>query len=315
MAFSVEHYGLYFGVEDVQQAQTHAQKAPFAAAFAQLSALQPSDALGAANVAAARYRLLGDESAAQTGLDLLMVQGVGLLDVPASADVLARAVGLVSVAHSFEMLRDFAALNPQTRTEWMQHFAAQVSALSVQDVSLLERVWVSAAQVAGGVVLADEALFLEGVGAFRRIVDTEIHPEGYLPALVTNSNGGALVRQVLAAKGLVLAAEASTRCGVDLWNYEQRGISVKTCAIYAAAYYEYRHQWKWDTPPDEAENEQFYHENAAFLELLNRQLRPAILKDTMQKLRPLYDAYGGGATTLTHAQVQAKRGFFGLGGG
>ena len=86
-----------------------------------------------------------------------------------------------------------------------------------------------------------------------------------------------------------------------------------TAAIYAAAYYEYRDQWTWDIPPDAEENEAYYQENAAYLEILNRQLRPAVLKATLSKLRPMFDPFGGGLTTLSHAET-SSRGLFGVGG-
>ncbi|MEL6152087.1 MAG: alginate lyase family protein, partial [Chloroflexota bacterium] len=182
------------------------------------------------------------------------------------------------------------------------------------DLSLLEEIWRTAMKLAGGVVLERSDVFVLGVEDFRHIVRTHIHPEGYLPLIVENQPGNALEMQVFAAKGLVLGAEAATHAGSDLWSYESRGISAKTAAIYAAAYYEYPDTWKWDEPPTPEVTEALYQQNAGFFEMLNRKLDPVVLDATMDKLRPVFDPYGGGLTTLSHG-VPKRRGLFGFLGG
>jgi len=142
-------------------------------------------------------------------------------------------------------------------------------------------------------------------------VNEHIHPEGYIPAVVERGEGGALYRQVICAKALVLGAEAARHQSTDLWNHEMRGISTKTAAIYAAAYYEYFDQWNWDAAPTEDEAEALYTEHGGFLEMLNQQLPPEILRSTLGRLRPLVDPLGGGFTTLSHGKP-ARRGLFGF---
>lgn len=303
----MEHFGLYFTPAAVERVTQNRRKPPYKDALAALDAPPPDDPLAAAVTHGFRRRFLGDAPAAARAAALLTEQDAGLVlpDEMAYRDACAVTM---AAGHAFEMVRD--TLPDDVRAAWLGRYAAQVGTLRATDAPrLLDDIWRAALEIVGGVVLERADLLDAGAAGFRAVIDGDIHPEGYLPRLVEKSKGGALVRQVHAAQGLALAAEAASHAGVDLWGYEARGISAKTAAIYAAAYYEYRETWHWDAPPDDAENEQFYRHHAGFFEMLNSHLRPVVLRDTLAKLRPLADPYGGGFTTLSHGQP--KRGLFG----
>jgi hypothetical protein len=220
----------------------------------------------------------------------------------------------IAAGQAFELVRD--TLPEDAQRGWLKIYNENVTRLRDESLtlSLLDEIWRTAMKIASSVVLERDDVFVLGTEDFKLIVASHIHPEGYLPKLVENSNGGALERQLFAAKGLALAAEAATHAGTNLWTFESRGISAKTAAIYAAAYYEYRDTWKWDEPPTIEANEMLYQHNAGFFEMLNRQLEPYVLRGTMDKLRPIFDPYGGGMTTLSHG-IPKRGGILGLLGG
>ncbi|MEO0564398.1 MAG: alginate lyase family protein [Chloroflexota bacterium] len=308
----IRHQALYFDEVAVARAREHANREPFGGAWAALHEMPPSsdDPLALAVYLGFQYRFEDDESAGNHAVRLLVEQGAGLTFSDDMSYAASCAV-LMAGGHAFEMIRPL--LPDDVRRGWLSVFNEHLERLrEVEgDLSLMDLTWRTAAKIVGGIVTERSDVLVLGVEDFKQIVAKEIHPEGYFPALVRGSEGGALQRQVLTSKALVLAAEAAAHQGEQLWNYEVRGISVKTTAIYAAAYLEYRDQWPWDEPPDETTNEQFYAENGAFLEMLNTQLPPTVLKDTMGLLRPCFDPYGGGYTTLSHG-IAPKRGLFGL---
>jgi hypothetical protein len=308
------HFGLYFGPDAVVRARDNAKHPPYQDAFAALaSTSSPPHPIPGAVLAAFQYRFLADTSAAGRAASWLVERSAGI-DQPATATYQATCAGLMAAGHAFEMIRE--TLPTGAQRDWLRSYSEQVTHTqnqAAEDASLDDLIWQTGLKIVAGVVLDRADMFQSGTGTFKRIIEQHIHPEGYLPAIVTHSTDGALFRQVLAAKGLALAAEAAAQQGLPLWGHEVRGISVKTAGIYAAAYYEYRDRWAWDAPPTQAENEQFYQENAAFLEMLNRHLRPEVLRSTLKLIRPLMDPYGGGMTTLTHADL-ARRSLFNFGG-
>ena len=307
-----KHEGLYFGAVAVERIQNNIRRVPYKTAMETLESLTPTDPIAAAVAAGFRYQFLADENSASQAAALLIEHGIGF-QLPSDTPYAEACAVTVALGHAFEMIRN--TLPEDARRGWLRLYTERLEELRAvsDDLPLLDRIWRTTAKIIGAIILERSDIFILGTDDFRKIIDHDIHPEGYFPAIVENSEGGALVRQVLGAKGLVLAAEAATYQGIKLWDHEMRGISAKTAAIYAAAYYEYRDQWLWDEAPNEESNNAFYQENAAFLEILNRQLRPSVLKNTLAKLRPAFDPYGGGLTTLSHANP-ASRGLFGLGG-
>lgn len=305
------HFGIYFTAQHVEDARQHRKRAPFDAAYTWLNTAQSDDPIADAIIDGFRWRFNADEQAAGRGVAFIE-RGVGF--DASGLDYVGQCMHWMALGHAFEMLRDGTTLSDEMRRGWLrvygQHVDALLGRMPSEALGPLDAIWRAALELVASVVLERGDMRVLGVEDFRRLVAEMVHPEGYIPAIVERGDGAALSEQVLAAKGLVLGAEAATHAGYKLWDYEMRGISARTPAIYAAAYYEYRESWRWDTPPNEADNAALYHQHGAFLELLNRQLRPEVLHATMGKLRPMFDAYGGGLTTLSHGVVR-RRGWFG----
>ncbi len=307
--FDPTHYGLFFTQLHINTAQSNRKREPFKGAAAALAAMQPTALLDDLIVSGLRYRLDADDAAARHGVERMLRES-GALGLPADISYIDACMYTIGVGHAFEMLRD--RFPEDVRNKWLAAYDQQAGLLvdaQAGGARLLNTIWRGALLVVAGVVLEREDWFNGGIADFTRVIDNEIHPEGYLPLLVEKSKGGGLERQLLAAKGLALTAEAATHAGHDLWAYEVRGISAKTAAIYAAAYFEYRDKWPWDEPPSPDDNEAMFRANAGVFEMLNRHLRPDVLRDTLVKLRPVMDVTGGGLITLTHGV--ARRGLFG----
>lgn len=308
----IPHFAIYFSAQDLENIKQNSRREPFKSALATLKTMTPDDPIAQAVAGGFRWRLLDDADSAAKTRQLLIEQGAGF-NIPDEMPYAEQCAVLMAVGHAFEMVRDDERMADDARMGWLRVYDQQVQArlqTPFEALPLLDAIWRTALAIVSSVVIERHGDLVVASEDFKRIINEQIHPEGYMPAIVQHSEGGALIRQLLAAKGLVLAAEAGTQAGLNLWGYELRGISARTPAIYAAAYYEYRESWRWDTPPDAAENDALYHDHAAFLEMLNRQLRPEILRNTMTKLRPMFDAYGGGMTTLSHGVAQ-RRGLFG----
>jgi hypothetical protein len=118
-------------------------------------------------------------------------------------------------------------------------------------------------------------------------------------------------RSVQAVTALTLMAEAAAHVGVDLWAYQVRGVSVTTAAIYPMYYFYVTDKWQWEAIAPE-QVQAIYRAHGGYLEILHHRLRHKDFKPLLDELRPLYDPYAGGLTTLTHGVV-VKRGLFGLG--
>ncbi len=308
--FEPTHYGLFFTKHHTHTARSNRSRKPFEGAIALLATMQPTPLLDDLLVSGLRHRFEDDTAAAHHGVERMLRES-GALGLPGGISYVEACMVTIGVGQAFEMLRDGfpAALHDR----WLAAYTQQAESLVNADeggARLLHTIWRGALRVAAGVVLERDDLFEDGVRDFKAVINSEIHPEGYLPALVEKSEGGALERQLLAAKGLALTAEAATHAGTDLWAHEVRGISAKTAAIYAAAYYEYRDRWPWDEPPTPDDNEAMFKAHAGVFEMLNRHLRPDVLRDTLVKLRPVMDVTGGSLTTLTHGVVM-RRGLFG----
>jgi hypothetical protein len=176
--------------------------------------------------------------------------------------------------------------------------------------NVVETIWAALLSIAAGVVLERQPAFEAGAVIYRSVVDHGIRPEGYLPAVVEGDDG--FFNLLLAVKGLILMAEAARHVGVDLWGYHNRGVSAVTAGLYPLYFYFYPEKWPWGEPPALEAAQAFVREHAGVLEMLNRQIgRPTKAIDLILKdARPVFDAYGGGPTTLTHAPPP-RRGLFG----
>jgi len=308
------HFGLYFTSEHVETARKNRdrdrRRTPFAAAWdLLLNGNVPPDTPGAIQWNGLRYRFDDNlDAGEQAVIDLQNSVGFHLDSNANVFDALALHIALGQCA---ELVRDHPAWTPDSQAAWLQRYAAQADAFDrIEDpVRIVEQVWRGLANVVSGIVLEDESRLQTGAAVYRQVIDSEIRPEGYLPAAVEGGDGSSLYRQLFSVSGLVLMADAASHVSLDLWGYTSRGISAVTAASYLIYYYYYPDQWRWDAVA-ESEATPLFREHGAFLEMVNRHAHPKDLTLLLDDLRPLYNLTGGGLTTLSHA-LPARRGLFG----
>ncbi|MCC6804894.1 MAG: alginate lyase family protein [Anaerolineae bacterium] len=309
--FKPLHCGLYFTFDHVGQARRDRDSEPFRSAYLYL---RERDQRGpqAALWYGLRYRFDADEHAGELAvaelerfIDELATEDMTYLDAVAQTMMLAQA---------FETTRDHAAWRADGQFHWLNQFQERVSALSTSPYkdTQVENLWMAALVLVSGILLEREDLFNVGADVFRRTVDQDISPRGHIPKAVEGEDGGSLYRQMLSVSALVLMAEAATHCGVDLWAYNNRGVSVTTAAVYPIYYFYTPEQWTWDVGITQDEAQHLFRRCGGFLEIINRRTGYKDLKPLLEDLRPIYDPHGGGLTTLTHGvPLKRRRGLFG----
>lgn len=306
MSFS-PHCGLTFTPEHIQAARKNRDRQPFQSAWAFLESTRPTDPIAALSLDGFRWRFAQDAAAGEQAV-IQLSSGLGLDPADRSHfDSLATAVAL---AQAFECLRDHPAFTPDAQSRWRNPYRALLNHLDQppDQVGLLEYIWLGCVNLVSGIALDAEDRFAAGVDTFRRVIDHEVRPEGYLPNIVAGADGGSLFRELYAVGALVVMAEAASHVGVDLWSYSSRGISVNTAAAYVTYYYYYPDQWRWDEGISEETARPLYQACANLFEIHYRRSRSKELELLLEELRPCFSPYLGGLTTLTHPLV--KRGLF-----
>ncbi len=311
------HYGLFFTREHVQQARENRAGDPYAAAWALLDTYQPSDALSQAQHNALRYRFADDVQAGAQA-----VQGLQRLNIGAPDDrpYIEQAAALVTLAQCFEMLRDHPAWNNQAA--WLAAFDARLHTLQrpLDDLPFVDQAWLNTLALISAIVLEREDALQQAVAVFKGIIDHDIHPEGYIlktvqmPAEQQGYYGDGLYRMLLTAQALILAAEAASHVGADLWAYNNRGVSVMTPLPYLLYYYYFPDKWRWDEGLEVEPTQALYRAHAGMWDMAQRQAFSRDRKVLLDELRPIYDVWGGGLTTLTHGgtgEPRKRRGWFG----
>ncbi|TVR23642.1 MAG: hypothetical protein EA396_02845 [Anaerolineaceae bacterium] len=321
-AFNPPHCGLIFTDEHIQKARANKDSPPFAPAWALLDVLEAQNDIDAGLIDGWRYRLKDDIKAGERA-------AAGLLDSLPNAQQTESPVdgyrAFFALSQMLELLRDVPTM---ARSDlWMVTYRDFLHALPVPPADdRIGTAWYGVAQMAAGVVLADEALFNASVTIFKATVDDEIHPEGYFrTAVKVDPEIASLTNQVLGVQALVLLAEMAAAAGYheDLWAYENRGVSVITSATYVLYYYFYPEQWRWNG--DEyrpsagvklKSARALFGRHASFAEIIARRYQKPLRAVSMiqRDLRPIFDPHGGGLVTLTHAepepQPKRRRWFF-----
>jgi hypothetical protein len=309
MTFAPRHYGLYFTETHVEQARRGRDRAPYQAAWQLLSSREPKGIVASAQWNALLYRFSSNQEAGQRALALLT--GENSLHFDTQTRYLDRLAMTLTWAQCFEMLRDHPMFAREAQAAWLGHFSDVVAHLNRTVTTGFRNLWLNAVNLAGGIVLEREALFQTSVEAYRRAVREDIHPEGYIRGAVEAGDGLGFYRQMRSVQALVLMAEAAQHAGVDLWSYAVRGVSVMTAATYVMYYHFRPDKWRWDEGLEEV-IPPFFRKQAGFMEMVNRrENRPGDLQAALDDLRPIYDVYGGGLTTLTHGVAVGKRRWFG----
>lgn len=309
--FIPQHIGLYFTSEHIEQARREHDSEPFRSAFLYLRDREQQGA-DAAQWNGYRYRFDLDRRAGEDAIDQLQ----RCIEDPLTEDMtyLDTVAQNILLAQSFEMVRDHPAWYPGAQQQWVNAFADRVNTLAVSPYkdTQVENLWMAALVMSSGILLEREDVFNLGVDEFKRMVDDEISPRGHIPKAVEGKDGGSLYRQILTSSALVLMAEMAAHCGVDLWEYNNRGVSVTTAAVYPIYYFYTTERWTWDEgiTPDEAQ--MLFRRYGGYLEMVNRKTGYKDLKPLLEDLRPIYDPTGGGLTTLSHGvALKKKRGLFG----
>jgi hypothetical protein len=319
--FKPAHYGLTFSERQHQTARQYAGELPFSPTWALLNAVTPEDDFSAFLLLAWQYRLKGDDSAGENAIRRLLSMTWPL----PSDDVLMAYRAHGAFCQAFELLRAHPML--ENSTQGIELIRTQAEALPMaSDEDIIAQVWHAVAGMASGIVLEDETAYHTATAVFRRIIDEEIHPEGYFRTAVNvDPEAQSLHNQLLGVQALVWMAEMSAHATPhqNLWTYENRGVSVITAATYPLYYYFYPAEWRWNgsewRPSQGVEAElakSLFRQHAGFLEILaGRYPKPLkAVQMILNELRPIYDTYGGGFTTLTHAMQEPTRrrrgGFF-----
>lgn len=299
-----QHSGLYFTSDHIQAAHKHAAREPFQAAWAFLNDA-PDDLM----MNAFRYRLNDNRDAGEQVVNTL-VSGYGL-DINAYTSYFDALAAAVTLAHAAELVRDHAAFAPHF-DQWLANYAHFIDQLQhpPEGSTIVDHVWLGFLTLISGIVLDAEDRFEAGCAVFRQTIE-QVRPEGYLAAAVEGGDEDSFQRQFWVVAALVCMAEAATHAGVNLWDYNYRGISVTTAAAYITYYYYYPTQWRWATIPEEPAKALF-KEFGSHLEFVYRHARPHDLKLLLDEQRPLYNPALGGLTTITHAvPSKERRGLFG----
>lgn len=321
---------LVFTHQQLNAAREHRAEAPYADAWRAFESLQPTaGSIEQLIYAALRWSLLDDADAAARALAALETRE----PVPATTavDDLQQLFAHAQALACLDTYAPYQAVKPRLVNVWHEQVAALPG-----DVAPHERAWLALLTLCDG-ILRDDGQQREAAAQQIRTLANSITAHGYIAGVVEGGNGG-LERTIQAVQALCLAAEAASLVGIDLWGYEQRGVSIMTAAVYPLYYYFYPEKWPWDSAipfdpahppkrsrrnrqavvepePDLEPTKALFRQHASFLEIIHRRAAGKIHAVTLMlnDLRPIIDLLGGGAVTLTHALPPApkRRGLFG----
>lgn len=295
------HCGLYFTATSIDTARAHQDREPFQTAWALLRG-RDTQAGAAANALWHALRVRFDNADPATALDYFRRAR------PAGNETRIDLIGWwLAQTQTFELLRDHAD------HDWLASFGAAVDQLTRRDhtVSFVDALWQNLLTMAAGVVLEDARACDQAADTFRQTIRESVHPEGYINAALGEPDGGTLQRMLRSAQALILTAEIGTHAGYNLWSYESRGVSALTPVPYLLYYYYYPEKWRWESDLELEATQAFYRQHAGFWEIANHRGQLRDLATLLDDLRPVFDAYGGGLTTLSHSPLPRRRGLFG----
>jgi len=327
--FKPQHIGLIFSKTAIKTAQNKRNDAVYKDSWMLLKIHLPKNDFELAQLQGLRYRFNDDT---QSGASTITILPTLLSAQPINdTNLIAIIRESFVVAQCVELVRD--------HNNMTEALLAQLQASLIERVKLIDNhvdgetqishlLWLATLKMAVSVVLEDEALFNECVTIYQQTIDEDVRPEGYLPRAINGETAvDNFLNQIRSAQALTLMAEMARHAGIDLYAYEKRGVSVLTATTYPLYYYFFPEKWKWvkevykggkivDTEVLEDDDaKQIYRNHAGFLEVLNTQYGTRPLKAIrmiLDDLRPLYDVYGGGITTLTNGYTEKKRrGWFG----
>ena len=293
--------GLFHTAEHLALAHDNREHETVASALSLLDSRE-EDPMTAAHLSALRYQIFDDEFAAETAFDLLSKADLAL---GATVDQ-ARCkslLGWMSVAAMLQQHQGWQALP----TEAMFRLVVAVSGMAPA-ADPLGGLWQGALQLATGIVFEHESCKQLGVAAFRNAVDQFIHPEGYLKGIVdVEGNEPTYAMQVSGSCALVIMAEMAEHAGLNLWSYDNRGVSPITATTYLLYYYYYPEHWRWSDGLTQADTAAVMRSEGAFIEMVNRRHPLRGVEALLAEQRPMFCATGGGLTTLIHGLAPPKK--------
>lgn len=325
MPFQPQHIGLYFGQAEIDNAKSQRETNKdlqtawqwlLASAGDVIKEHKPKEkdaepeqvtkaqltASGQLIEAAFRYRFADNEEAGQYAARVLNA-GFGLTD---QATLYETITNTLTAAHAFEMLRDVMNAN------WLQSFISYSDSLlqAYDDASHTEQLWLITLQLVTGVLADDQARFDAAVTKFYRVIDEDIHPEGYIKPVVKDVEESeiAFVGMVNACAALTLASEAATQAGVNLWQYENRDVGLNTAITYLVYYYFYPAKWRWgEDELTEEQTETIFSQIGAWIDIATYRVNPRGVELLLEDQRPFFNPYMGGLTTLSHSKTEKRK--------
>ena len=327
--FKPQHIGLIFSNTEVETAQNKRDDAVYKDAWALLDNHLPKDDFELAQLQGLRYRLTDD---IQSGASTITILPTLLSAQPINDTNLITIIReSFVVAQCIELVRDHGDMTQAGLTRLQDSLIERVSLLDNhvdEDTQISHLLWLATLKMGLSIISEDEALFNECVNIYKQTIDEDVRPEGYLPRAINGETAvDNFLNQIRSAQALTLMAEMARHVGTDLYTYEKRGVSVLTATTYPLYYYFFPEKWKWvkevykggkmvDTEVLEDDDAKaIYRNHAGFLEMLNTHYGTRPLKAIrmmLDDLRPIYDVYGGGITTLTNGYTEKKRrGWFG----
>lgn len=290
---------LFFSTADLQLARDNLQREPVRSASVLLDSPAP-EPLAKAQILALRYVLRGQREDGDAALAAL--RELATAEGAARVAVYQQALGLLS---TLAMLRDVPGVDNALDA------AIASLPLPLPDDDVLATFWAAVVAMALGCLRADDAHIDRAAATYRRAIDQHIHPEGYIRGLVDMEHKLAgrhsYQRQLSATCALVLIAEMASQRGLNLWAYDKRAVSIHTAAAYTHYYYYFPERWRWGEGLTRAHTETVMRREGAFYELVNRQQPPRGIEALFAEQRPLFCAYGGGLTTLTHGAPRPQK--------
>ena len=293
--------GLFHTAEHLALARDNRERESVAGALSLLDSRE-EEPMTTAHLSALRYQFFDDRRAAETALDLLSKADLAL-GVDADQARCKSLLGWMSVAAMLRQHQGWQAL----LTEAMSKLSVAVTGVAPAADPLGE-LWQGALQLATGIVFEHESCKQLGVAVFRRAVDQFIHPEGFLKGIVdVESNAPSYAMQVSGTCALVIMAEMAEHAGLNLWSYDNRGVSPVTATTYLLYYYYYPEHWRWSDCLSQADTAAVMRCEGAFIEMVNRRHPLRGVDLMLAEQRPMFCATGGGLTTLTHGHAPPKK--------
>ncbi len=294
---------LFFSQQDLQLARDNVERAPVKDAMAVLDDL-PEDRLESAQFLALSYLFRRDEAAGDAAIDALQAQDFVSADLPS----LKRQLGWLS---AIAMLREHPRWNPIAEEGLSAIANGMTGNMQSGDPLLLS--WLAAVTMATGILTDDDKNFLRVADAYRLLIDSRIHPEGYIKGLVDRDGASnTYAAQFSATCALVLMAEMAGQVGLDLWSYNNRAVSANTAATYTYYYYFFPERWKWEHSLTRESTVDLMRREGAYFEMVNRRSPMRGVEQLFAEQRPMFSVHGGGLTTLTHGLAPPRKRRWGL---